>query len=74
MNAYDNWKTSPPEPKEVGVCAECSLELYEGEEVYLVEDTEDLIHLTCLKEYAANHIDVRRITVTAPTKEDHDDN
>jgi hypothetical protein len=48
---YDSWKLNPPEPKVVHRCEQCDGEIYEGEEMYRLNDG-TIIHTRCFDEYA----------------------
>lgn len=43
-------RLDPPEDKPVAFCAHCGCEIYNGEEVYEIDD--ELIHEDCLADYA----------------------
>jgi hypothetical protein len=59
MDAYDNWKTSPPEPKVVGKCAQCKEDIVEGEFVFHMDG--DLVHEgECWTDYAMVALDAFR--------------
>jgi hypothetical protein len=56
---YDNWKTSPPEPKTAGECLGCGGEIYEGDEVY--ENEDGLVHddTDCILQYAKEALNLQ---------------
>ena len=51
---YDSWKTTPPEaPDSDCKCAICGEDLYEGEDIYVVED--EVLCVDCAEEWFADH-------------------
>jgi hypothetical protein len=67
MDAYDRWKTSPPEPKVVGSCEHCAEEISEGEEAYVVEDV--LVHEgQCWTDYSVAALDAQLVKVSGPRR------
>lgn len=56
---YDNWKTSPPEPKCIGECVQCGGEIYYGDAIFKVPD--GMVHAEdddCFLAYAKEAFDV----------------
>lgn len=37
LPGYDEWKTTPPEPKPVTKCAICGEDMYEGDVLYTID-------------------------------------
>lgn len=56
MRNYDQWKTSPPEPKHYCDCDFCGDDICEGEE-YLKMGNGDRIHRDCFEDYAWEQLD-----------------
>lgn len=56
---YDKWKLSDGLGKETVVahCDQCSLEIYDHEEIYIVRANGDTIHEDCFDDYAVAALD-----------------
>lgn len=48
----------PPEDKIFGYCAHCGGEIYEGEDIYIIDS--EAVHEDCLLDYVRENIAVRK--------------
>lgn len=59
MRDYDDWKLDSGQDGEVvvGSCDGCDGEIYEGEDIFHIKSNDDIVHISCLGEYAKAALD-----------------
>lgn len=71
LPGYDNWKTSPPEPKVATTCDWCDEDICEGEEAYVTDDG-DTVHTQCWDDYSKEELGATLQSVHKPGGPKHD--
>lgn len=62
MSNYDNWKTSPPEPKQLPhFCAWCDEQFEAGQNILLTDDGDLLHEEQCWDAYARDQLGARAL-------------